>query len=374
MIEDRIKFYAELEKLRNRPLIVYVTSARSGMGGLMGADAIPEFLDQLELLPSDAKAVDLLVVSNGGDPIVAWRVITLLRERVEQVFVLVPQAAYSAATLLAMGADEIVMHPNGNLGPVDPQILVKRAGEAEPHRFGFEEMTSFLQFAKDKVGITDQRYLHAIFDLLSKEVGPVHVGVGARASLLSVSLGEKLLRLHMKGEGDVQRVHNLAEALNTAFYHHGYTLGRKEAIQIGMKIAPPNQEVERLMWSIWLDLEMELQVRKPFAPLFVLMKSSSAKTKLIEKVQQAKYPPGGPPLQAISQLGMNKLFDDDKGVESVGFEAIHAVMESTRTASRFITKGSVIGARTPDLVIRVNIVPESSQWEKKEIHKTSARE
>jgi ClpP class serine protease len=69
------------------------------------------------------------VVSNGGDPIVAWRAITLLRERVEQIGVLVPQAAYSAATLLAMGADEIVMHPNGNLGPVDPQILVKRSGE-----------------------------------------------------------------------------------------------------------------------------------------------------------------------------------------------------------------------------------------------------
>jgi hypothetical protein len=230
-------------------------------------------------------------------------------------------------------------------------------------------MTSFLQFAKDKVGITDQRYLHAIFDLLSKEVGPVHVGVGARASLLSVSLGEKLLLLHMKGEGDAQRVHNLAEALNKAFYHHGYTLGRNEAIQIGMKIAPRNEQVEKLMWKIWLDLEMELQVRKPFAPVFVLMKSSSAKTKLMEKVQQAKYPPGGPPLQAISQLGMNKLFDDG-GVESVGFEAIHAVMESTRVASRFMTKGSVIGARTPDLMIRVNVVPESSQWEKKELPKT----
>jgi ClpP class serine protease len=164
MLEDRLKFYVDLEKLRGRPLIVYVTSARAGMPGLMGADAIPEFLDQLELLSSDTKAVDLLVVSNGGDPIVAWRVITLLRERVEKIGVLVPQAAYSAATLLAMGADEIVMHPNGNLGPVDPQILVKRSGEAEPQRFGFEEMTSFLQFAKDKVGITDQRYLHAIFD------------------------------------------------------------------------------------------------------------------------------------------------------------------------------------------------------------------
>jgi hypothetical protein len=53
MLEDRVRLYAQLEQLRGRPLIVYVTSARAGMPGLMGADAIPEFLDQLELLPSN---------------------------------------------------------------------------------------------------------------------------------------------------------------------------------------------------------------------------------------------------------------------------------------------------------------------------------
>jgi hypothetical protein len=370
MIEDRLPLYAELEKIRERPLIVYVTSLRPGLPGLMSADAIPEFLDQLELLPTNAKAADILVVSNGGDPIVAWRLITLLRERVEKVGVLVPQAAYSAATLLALGADQIVMHPNGNLGPVDPQILVKKVGEAEPQRFGFEEMASFLQFAREKVGITDQKYLHAIFDLLSKEVGPVHVGVGARASLLSLSLGEKLLRLHMTSEADVQRAHNIAEALNKAFYHHGYPLGRKEALGIGLPVLPErNEKVEGLMWKIWLDLEMELQIRKPFSPLFVLMSRAAVKTRLTEKVQQAKYPPGGPPVQVVSQLQMNKLFDGGSEVESVEFEAIHAVMESTRVASRSMTKGTVIGARSTDLNIRVGMIPESSQWQKKDLPK-----
>ncbi len=366
MIEDRLGLYADLEKVRGNPLIVYVTSARQGMPGLMGADAIPEFLDQLEAVPVDKKAVDLLVVSNGGDPVVAWRLITLLRERVGKVSVLVPQAAYSAATLLALGADEIVMHPNGNLGPVDPQILVKRSPDGEFQRFGFEEMASFLQYAKEKVGITDQKYLHAIFDLVSKEVGPVNVGVGARASLLSLSLGEKLLRLHMTGEADVQTAHNLAESLNKAFYHHGYPLGRKEAIGIGLRIADRNEQVERLMWKIWLDVEMELQVRRPFSPLFVLMRSGPAKAKLTEKVQQAKYPPGGPPLQVVTQLQVSKIFEGSE-VESSPFEAINAIMESTRAASRFITKGTVIGARSMDLNVRAAILPESTQWEKKDL-------
>jgi ClpP class serine protease len=115
-LPQRVALYEQPEKARGgRPLIVYVTSTRSGVESKMLADAIPEFLDQLTSLPADAIGVDLLVVSRGGDPMTAWRVMTLLHSRVKSVAVLIPQVAYSAATMLAMGANEIVMHPHGNL-------------------------------------------------------------------------------------------------------------------------------------------------------------------------------------------------------------------------------------------------------------------
>jgi ClpP class serine protease len=155
-LAERLKLYAELEEARNnRPLIVYVTSPRLGAGGEMAADAIPELTDQTSRLPAETDGLDLLIVSDGGDPTVAWRAVTLLRERVKKLAVLIPQAAYSAATLLALGADEIVMHPNGNLGPVDPQLSVKKQGETEGGHFGFEDMTGFLEFARKEVGLTD---------------------------------------------------------------------------------------------------------------------------------------------------------------------------------------------------------------------------
>ena len=125
-IADRLPLYETLEKLRARPLVVYVTSTREGISGQMASDVIPELLDQLTDLPRDTPSVDLLIVSEGGDAKVAWRAMSLLRERCQKVAVLVPQVAFSAATLLALGADEIVMHPNANLGPVDPQIHVTR--------------------------------------------------------------------------------------------------------------------------------------------------------------------------------------------------------------------------------------------------------
>src|SRR5690606_11319025 len=98
---------------------------------------------------------------------VAWRVVTLIRERVRKLSVLVPQAAYSAATLIALGADEIVMHPNGNLGPTDPQITVrtKRApdGPVEEIKFGSEDLGAFLRFAREEVGLSDQAHLMKVF-------------------------------------------------------------------------------------------------------------------------------------------------------------------------------------------------------------------
>src|SRR5438105_3259664 len=98
-LPDRIARYKQIEKLRRRPLLVFITSNRPKANGLMAADVIPEFLDQLSLVPPSVKAIDLLVASQGGDPTVAWRTMCLLRERFNEIGVLVPQSAFSAATL-----------------------------------------------------------------------------------------------------------------------------------------------------------------------------------------------------------------------------------------------------------------------------------
>jgi ClpP class serine protease len=111
MLEHRLELYKKLERIRERPLIVYVTSARGGAPGQIAGDSVTELLLQLDGLPRSSSSVDLLVVSNGGDPTVAWRFVSLIRERVKHLSVLVPQAAFSAATLIALGANEIVMHP-----------------------------------------------------------------------------------------------------------------------------------------------------------------------------------------------------------------------------------------------------------------------
>src|ERR1700722_7414021 len=176
--DNRRILYEKIESIRQRPLLVYVTSKRSGAEASMATDALPFLIDQLDQIPTTTKAVDFLISSLGGDPMVAWRIVSLLRERLDDITVLVPHSAYSAATLLALGANQIVMHPNGNLGPVDMQISTFADGR--PRNFSTEDIGAFVEFVKEELLITDQKQLRKLFEATCREAGSLGVGFTAR--------------------------------------------------------------------------------------------------------------------------------------------------------------------------------------------------
>jgi hypothetical protein len=66
--------------------------------------------------------VDVLLHSPGGSPEATERIVDVLRSSFEKVFFLIPHSAYSAATMLALSGDEIVLHSSACLGPIDPQV------------------------------------------------------------------------------------------------------------------------------------------------------------------------------------------------------------------------------------------------------------
>jgi membrane-bound ClpP family serine protease len=85
-------------------------------------------LDQIfralnELNPDGQKDVILFILSRGGEGEPAYQISKLCKSFAHEKFiVVVPRHAKSAATLIAIGADEIHMGPLGQLGPIDPQI------------------------------------------------------------------------------------------------------------------------------------------------------------------------------------------------------------------------------------------------------------
>ncbi len=175
----RIKRYEAIEAYRKRPLIVYSTCTRNNLISQMAGDAVREFIDQIDAI-KDGDAVDVLIHSYGGDALAAWRLMSILRARFKKVDVLVPLSAFSAATVFALGADEIVMHPHACLGPIDPQVQI-RLPDGSVKQFAYEDLGSFIRFLKNDLGLSEQAHLPEAVDKLFASVDPVVVGAAKRA-------------------------------------------------------------------------------------------------------------------------------------------------------------------------------------------------
>jgi|SRR6267154_1554187 len=363
--EKRIALYKKIENHRKRPLIVFVTSKREGAWAMMATDALPCIIDQLDRIPARSRALDFMVVSFGGDPMVAWRIVSLIRQRMGkdgELAVLIPQSAYSAATLIALGANEIIMHPNGHLGPVDMQIT--SFGESGPRRFSTEDISAFLDFVCENLKITDQEHVRALFEGTCKEVGSIGIGFTARSSKLAIDLGERLLALHMKDDDTRLKLRSIVQNMSRKFQSHAYPVNRTEALDIGL---PVNERrdltLERLMWRVWLDIEQDLKETVPFHPLFELLNSKEAK-KLLSPVPQLLVPM---PMSSGGhiQTNVDELIQKSKpSIEPVDFQYVSAIVESSRKASAHITRGKILSCRNPNLVIHYSQVAVSQAWEK----------
>jgi hypothetical protein len=328
----------------------------------MATDALPCIIEQLEALPEDTKQLDILIASYGGDPMVAWRIMSLIRQRLDKVFVLIPQSAYSAATLLALGGDEIVMHPNGHLGPVDMQITTfNDMGKAK--RFSTEEITAFLDFVRDNLKITDQKHIRMLFEVICKEVGSLGIGFTARSSKLAVDLGERLLALHMKDDDSRSKLRSIVENMSRKFQSHAYPVNRTEAKDIGLPVSNPDKEIEGMIWAAWLDIEEELKERTPFNPMHELMSSAEA-GKLLLPVPQLELPMNaGSPGQMHATVQEVQTAAKTR-INPVDFLLKTAIVESSRMAHSSTTRGKILACRNPNLVINYNVVTASSGWQK----------
>ncbi len=70
------------------------------------------------------RELDLIIHSPGGAPEAAQQMVDYLRTQFDHIRAFVPLQAKSAATMIALGCDEIVLGLHSELGPIDPQILV----------------------------------------------------------------------------------------------------------------------------------------------------------------------------------------------------------------------------------------------------------
>jgi hypothetical protein len=82
----------------------------------------------------DCKEIDLIIQSPGGLPHDAYRIIKTFRKSFEEVNIIIPFWAKSAATLMSLGGTRIIMDQMGEFGPLDAQLVKERDDSPEYDR------------------------------------------------------------------------------------------------------------------------------------------------------------------------------------------------------------------------------------------------
>jgi hypothetical protein len=105
------------------------------------SNAVIAHLSEGSLEPADIQALvnvllhvgkvetlSVILHSPGGDGTVVERFVSVCKVQCDKFRVIIPHQAKSAATLICLGADEIIMGPTSELGPIDAQVRVSSGG------------------------------------------------------------------------------------------------------------------------------------------------------------------------------------------------------------------------------------------------------
>ncbi|MBM4423964.1 MAG: hypothetical protein FJ030_11305 [Chloroflexi bacterium] len=269
---DRLQLIRELEDLRGSRVITYVTSDRPHpFQAQMAMDVVRRFYNHLSSFQT-ANKIDVFLFSTGGDTMVPWRLASLLREYCQHLGVLIPYKAHSAATMLALGANEIIMGPLSELSPIDSSVQTpyNPPNADQPNepktQISVEDIMGFFSLARDRIGIADQDNLITAFGHLTHRVHPLAIGAIYRSHALTRLLATRLLEMHYTDDVRKRAIGRIVDELAEKLYYHSYTISRGEAQKLGIPVVFALPEIEKSMMRLFMQYEQELQLGRPFNP------------------------------------------------------------------------------------------------------------
>jgi len=117
MVEDKITNVGTILGVDDLLVLFYSNDASIEDSDV---EELYEFL--LKNYPEKLERLGLFLHSHGGDAGAAYKMLQAIREYCNSLNAIIPSYAKSAATLIALGCDKIIMTPISELGPVDPMV------------------------------------------------------------------------------------------------------------------------------------------------------------------------------------------------------------------------------------------------------------
>ncbi|HYZ21727.1 MAG TPA: hypothetical protein VE690_06175 [Rhodopila sp.] len=233
------RLITEIEAMVDGPLITYWNSAS---GSICDNDVLGLYGVLRDLKP--AKRLFLFVKSDGGSGQASLRMINLLRQSCEQLTVLVPLECASAGTMLALGADSILMGPLAHLSAVDTSLTHDLSPlDRDNHR---------VKVSQDELDRAARLFRQSNdsanpYAALFQHVHPLVIGAVDRSSALSTRLCIEILGYHMT---DMAKAQEISDTLNSGYPSHSYPITLREAQRIGLNVEPLPAELNRMLLEL----------------------------------------------------------------------------------------------------------------------------
>lgn len=230
-----------LDKLLGGTLVTYFNNPR----GSVCHDDVLAFYELLEKIGHREK-IFLFIKSSGGNGQASLRLVNLLRQYCDEVVALVPLECASAATMIALGANEIHMGPMAYLTPVDTSLthsLSPIDRDNDRVSVSLDELTRVVRLWQAQNGDAKENPYQELF----QHVHPLVIGAVDRAESLSIMLCKELLAYHIE---DDQVQDKIAGALNAKYPSHGYPILFEEARRIGLKVSHLSPEINSLLLQL----------------------------------------------------------------------------------------------------------------------------
>jgi hypothetical protein len=213
--------------------------------GSVCQDDVVALYELLENLGRQEK-IHLFIKSSGGSGQSSLLLVNLLRQYCDQAIALIPLECASAATMIALGANEIHMGPMAYLTAVDTSLthsLSPIDRDNDRVSVSLDELTRVVRLWQEQRSDSNENPYLELF----KYVHPLVIGAVDRAESLSIMLCKEILAHHIKNEEVTDLI---AAALNSKYPSHSYPILFNEAQRIGLNVKRLDPQVNALLLEL----------------------------------------------------------------------------------------------------------------------------
>jgi len=242
--------------------------------------------------------LDLFIHSSGGDLDATAKIVKLLRENCKKYSAIIPFYAKSAATLLAISADELVMCKCGELGPLDPQVRDPTTGLWVPAH-SIREALTFIESVRDplvKLSLTDR-------------LPPLLMGAYREYQIASRQYIEEAF-----AKMDESKKQKAITTFTERYLSHGYPIDRKICKDVGLNVITPSDNLENNicdLHEIYQDLIIEVERKS-----------------MIRRLRKLRMPPEEETLSYFMEEGLFVVQADSHKIVTLNGQDITAEIET----------------------------------------------